>query len=140
MVFAINCGANGAPNSFTNFQKAALAVGASLSAAAAATASATPSAAATSVPAWTTAAYGDYTIPAAPAATPVTATVSAGSQVWTTTYASYPNSPAATPASAQAAVHTVVVGGTGILAFNPPSIAAQPQDTIVFQLYVNPGA
>jgi len=36
MVFAINCGLDGAPNSFTNFKNAALAVGASLSAAAAA--------------------------------------------------------------------------------------------------------
>lgn len=136
MVFAINCGADGAPNSFTNFKASALAVGASLSAAAA-TASSTPAAAAasTAANAWTTAAYGDYTIPAAPVATPVTATVSVGTQVWTTTYASYPNSPAATPASAEGAVHTVVVGGTGILAFNPPFVSAQPQDTIVFEFH-----
>ncbi|PPQ89404.1 hypothetical protein CVT25_002222 [Psilocybe cyanescens] len=131
MVFAINCGLDGAPNSFTNFKNAALGVGASLSAAAATPAS-TSDAAAT----WTTAAYGDYTIPPAPTATQVTQVITLDStSTWTTTYASYPGSPAATPASAEGAVHTVTVGANGQLAFNPPFIAAAPRDTIVFEFH-----
>lgn len=106
MVFAINCGQDGAPNSFTNFKASALAVGASLSAAAAAASS-------TAAPAASTTAVYAYTTPAAPAVTT-----------------------AATTASAAGAVHTVVVGGTGILAFTPPFVAAAVQDTIVFELYV----
>lgn len=126
MVFAVNCGLDGTPNSFTNFKKSALAVGASLSAAAA-----SPSA--TAPAQWTTAAYGGYTIPAAPEVTPVTQTVTLGNQVWTTTYDSYPGSPAPTPVSPAGAVHTVVVGGPGKLTFEPPFVSAQPRDTIVFE-------
>lgn len=125
MVFAVNCGLDGAPNSFTNFKKAALAVGASLSAAAASP-SATPTG-------YTTAPYGGVTIPPAPEATPVTQTVTLGSSTWTTTYSSYPGSPNPTPASAEGAVHTVVVGGTGKLVFDPPFVDAQPRDTIIFE-------
>lgn len=126
MVFAVNCGLDGAPNSFTNFKKAALAVGASLSAAAASTtAAAAPS---------TTAAYGDYTIPPAPVPTLVTQTITLQSSTWTTTYSSYPNSPAPTPASLEGQVHKVIVGGTGTLAFNPPMVSAAPRDVIVFEL------
>lgn len=131
MVFAINCGLDGAPNSFTNFKKSALAVGASLSAAAATPASTAAGAA------WTTAAYGGYTIPPAPDATPVTQAITLGStSTWTTTYNSYPGSPAATPVSAEGAVHVVTVGANGLLAFDPPFIAAAPRDTVVFELYV----
>lgn len=132
MVFAINCGADGAPNSFTNFKNAALAIGASLKAAAAAS---TDAPAATDTPAaYATAAYGDYTIPPAPEATPVTQAITLGTSTWTTTYNSYPGSPAPTPASAEGTVHKVIVGGTGILAFNPPFISALPRDTVVFEL------
>jgi len=130
MVFAVNCGLDGAPNSFTNFKQSALAVGASLSAAAASSTDAAPAAQ------WTTAAYGGYTIPAAPEVTPVTQTVTLGDQVWTTTYNSYPGSPGPTPASAEGTVHRVIVGGPGKLAFDPPSISAQPRDTVIFELYV----
>ncbi|GLB36278.1 hypothetical protein LshimejAT787_0305660 [Lyophyllum shimeji] len=128
MVFAVNCGLDGAPNSFTNFKKSALAIGASLSAAAASP---------TGAPAaqWTTAAYGGLTIPAAPQVTPVTQTITLGSEVWTTTYNSYPGSPGPTPAAAQGVVHRVVVGGPGKLAFDPPSISAQPRDTVVFEFH-----
>lgn len=128
MVFAINCGADGAPNSFTNFKNAALAVGASLATAASSTAASAPS---------TTAAYGDYTIAPAPTPVPVTQVITLGSSsTWTTTYSSYPNSPAATPASAEGNVHKVIVGGTGILKFDPPFVSALPRDTVVFELYV----
>ncbi|KJA29262.1 hypothetical protein HYPSUDRAFT_32662 [Hypholoma sublateritium FD-334 SS-4] len=109
MVFAINCGQDGSPNSFTNFKASALAVGASLSAAAAA-ASSTAAPAASS-----TAAYA-YTTAAAPAVTTAATTAS-------------------TTVSAAGAVHTVVVGGTGILAFTPPFVAAAVQDTIVFEFH-----
>ncbi|CAA7266566.1 unnamed protein product [Cyclocybe aegerita] len=138
MVFAINCGYDDEPNSFGNFKKAALAVGASLSAAAAASTSAyaypTPDAHTTST-AWTTAAYGDYTIPPAPHPTPVTQAVTLGDQTWTTTYESYPNSPAPTPASAEGVVHKVIVGGPGKLTFDPPNVSALPRDTIVFEFH-----
>jgi len=150
MVFAVNCGADGAPNSFTNFMNSALAVGASLSASAAA-ASATPSSggygggyggggyggaadgsAATSV--WT-AAYGDYTIPPAPEGTLVTQTVTLEASTWATTYTSYPGSPAPTPAALEGVVHRVIVGGPGKLAFDPPRIAAGPRDTVIFEFH-----
>jgi len=132
MVFAINCGADGSPNSFTNFKNSALAVGASLKAAAA---SATPAVGGADA-AYTTAAYGGYTIPPAPDATPVTQVITLGStSTWTTTYASYPGSPAATPASAEGTVHKVVVGGVGLLTFDPPFISALPRDTVVFEFH-----
>jgi hypothetical protein len=121
MVFAVNCGANGTSNSFTNFQNAALAVGASLSSAAA------------TATAWTTAAYGGYTIPPAPTGTDVTQAITLGSSTWTTTYTSYPNSPAPTPAAVNGQIHKVIVGGS-LLTFNPPHISALPRDTVVFEL------
>lgn len=125
----MNCGLDGSPNSFTNFKQSALAFGA-------AQASAAPSASvsADSAAAWTTAAYGGYTIPAAPQATPVTQTVTLDTQVWTTTYSSVPGSPDPTPVSAEGAIHTVVVGASGALAFDPPSVQAKPRDVVVFEL------
>ena len=64
MVFAVNCGADGSPNSFTNFKNAALAVGASLAAEASSTSDA-----------------GGYGAPASStvASTPVTTTDAASS-------------------------------------------------------------
>jgi len=121
MVFAINCPSDGSPNSFTNFKKSALAIGAQLSASASA-ASPTP-----------TAAYGG--VSSAPAGTPVpaTATISLQSSVWTTTYTSFPNSPDPTPASLSGNVHVVTIGGDNSLTFNPSNITAQPRDIISFQ-------
>ncbi|KAJ7170012.1 hypothetical protein C8R46DRAFT_1090836 [Mycena filopes] len=139
MVFSINCPSGDAPNSFDNFKKAALAIGASLSAAAA---SATAPAAGGyggygDAPAGSptaTAAYGGVTLPPAPAGTLVTAAITLDStSVWTTVYTSFVNSPAATPVAAEGAVHTVVVGGNSKLTFDPPSIAAAPRDQVVFQ-------
>lgn len=151
MVFAVNCGADGSPNSFTNFKNSALAIGASLSASAAA-ASATPTsggyggggyggggyggAADSGASSVWTAAYGDYTIPPAPEGTLVTQTVTLEASTWATTYTSYPGSPAPTPAALEGVVHKVIVGGPGKLAFDPPHIVAQPRDTVVFELYV----
>jgi len=140
MVFAINCPADGSPNSLANFKKEALAIGASLSSAAAA-ASATADAggyggygAPPEPSPALTAAYGDVTIPPAvsEALTTVAITLDSSS-TWTTVYTSFAGSPAPTPVSAEGAVHTVVVGGTGKLYFSPPSIAASPRDQVVFE-------
>lgn len=125
MVFAVNCGADGTNNSFTNFKNAALQIGASLKSAAAASSTA-PSGTAT-------AAYGGVTIAPAPTPSVVTNTVTLASSTWTTVYSSYPNSPAPTPAALQGNVITVVVGGPGKLLFSPARVSAQPRDTIVFE-------
>lgn len=128
MVFAVNCGADGTTNSFTNFKSSALAVGAQLQAQASAAASSTPVA---------TAAYGGVTIPPAPSESVVTVVVSVEASVWTSVYSSYPGSPQATPASLAGNVHQVVVGNSnGSLTYDPPFVAAQPRDTISFQLCV----
>ncbi|KAG7450379.1 uncharacterized protein BT62DRAFT_978558 [Guyanagaster necrorhizus] len=130
MVFAVNCGADGSPNSFSNFKSAALAVGASLSAAAAtSTASSSESAVSTT---WT-AAYGNVTIPPAAEPTLVTETITLEASTWTTTYSSYPGSPAATPASLEGNVIKVTVGGSNQLVFDPPRISAEPRDIIMFE-------
>jgi plastocyanin len=142
MVFAINCPTGDAPNSFDNFKKAALAIGASLSssAAAASATDAAPTGYGAPVASPTlTAAYGDptggvVTLPPAPSATLVTAAITLDStSVWTTVYTSFANSPAATPAAAEGVVHTVIVGGTNKLFFDPDHIIAAPRDTVVFQ-------
>jgi plastocyanin len=117
MVFAINCGADGAPNSFTNFKASALAIGA---------------AAASAPPAPLTTAGGVTVYPDPPAPT-VTATISLtdGSQ-WTTTYASYPGSPDPTPSTAAGIVYQVKVGGAG-LTYDPPSLqGVKPRDRVQF--------
>lgn len=106
MVFAVNCGADGSPNSFTNFKSAALAIGASLSAAAASSTVAT--AAVQTSAASTTAAY---TIPPTPTGTAVTSA----------------------PASVDGQVHKVIVGGSKLL-FEPSVISARPRDIVVFEL------
>lgn len=129
MVFAVNCGQDGSPNSFTNFKSAALAVGASLSAAAS---SATASSEAAGSTTWT-AAYGGVTIPPAADPTVVTDTITLESSTWTTTYSSYPGAPAATPASLEGNVIKVTVGGSNQLVFDPPRVSAQPRDIIMFE-------
>ncbi|KAF7303311.1 hypothetical protein MKEN_01295200 [Mycena kentingensis (nom. inval.)] len=133
---ASHCGADdGAPNSFANFKKAALAIGASLSADAAA-ASATPTQDAQ--PSLTGANGAAVTLPPVVDATLVTVPITMDStSTWTTTYTSFLNSPAATPVAAEGAVHTVVVGGTGPkLLFDPDHILANPRDQVVFQFQV----
>lgn len=128
MVHAINCGPDGSANSFSGFKQAALAVGAQLKAQA--------SASAPPAPAVTTADYGTATIPAAPEEQTVTVTVTVEASSWVTTYASYPGSPAATPASLTGNVHTVEVGNAnGSLIFDPPFLTdIPPRDVISFRL------
>jgi len=126
MVHAINCGADGAPNSFTNFKKAALDIGAKLKADGQNPPTTT----------WT-ADYGGATIPPAPVPSLVTDTVTLGSDIWTTTYSSYPNSPAPTPVSASGNTIEVIVGGpNGNLTFTPSRVSAAPRDTIKFVFHV----
>ncbi|KAK0245841.1 hypothetical protein EDD85DRAFT_802322 [Armillaria nabsnona] len=129
MVFAVNCGLDGAPNSFTNFKSAALAVGASLSAAASAATGSSEAAASTTY----TAAYGGVTVPPAADPTVVTDTITLESSTWTTTYSSYPGSPAATPGSLEGNVIKVTVGGSNQLVFEPARVSAQPRDIIMFE-------
>jgi plastocyanin len=123
MVHAINCGPDGAPNSFTNFKKAALDIGAKLKADAQ-----NPPPSST----WT-ADYGDATIPPPPTPSLMTNTITLGSEIWTTTYSSYPNSPAPTPVSPSGNVIEVIVGGpNGNLTYTPSRVSAAPRDTIKF--------
>jgi plastocyanin len=122
MVFAINCPTTGT-NTLSAFQQAALAFGAEQaaesSAAAAWSATATPDV------------YGGMTY--APVYAPtVTQAVTLGSDVWTTTYQSYENSPDPTPVAAAGAVHTVIVGANDTLVYDPPQLAASVRDTIRF--------
>jgi len=128
MVFAINCGASGAANSFDAFKAAAIAQGSASSAAA--TPTSAPDAA---LPDTTT--YPGITIPPAPVATVVTSTVELDSSTWTTTYSSYPNSPDPTPSSLEGSVIKVTVGANGILAYDPPHVVAKPRDTIMFEFH-----
>ncbi|KAI0060792.1 hypothetical protein BV25DRAFT_1827335 [Artomyces pyxidatus] len=129
MVFAVNPGAPGANNSFANFQAEALAVGAALSSSAAASSTVASTASTTY-----TAAYGTATIPPPPEVVTVTQTVTVEASTWTTTYASYPDSPAPTPASLEGNVHKVIVGGASLV-FDPPTVSALPRDTIIFEFH-----
>lgn len=127
MVSAINCGADGTPNSFTNFKKSALDIGAKLKADAQ-----NPPPSST----WT-ADYGGATIPPPPSPSLVTDTITLGSDVWTTTYSSYPNSPAPTPGSSTGNTIEVIVGGpSGNLSFTPSRVTAAPRDVIKFTFHV----
>ena len=155
MVFAINCGPDHAPNSFPNFKKSAMDYGAMIQAqaggygagggaygggaygggAAPPAPPPPPPAAAAPVPATTvwTAAYGGYTLPPEPQGVVYTHTVAVEGSTWATTFTSYPNSPAPTPASLGGNTHRVVVGGSSGLVFDPPHIQALPRDTVVFE-------
>jgi hypothetical protein len=114
MVFAINCGQDGAPNSFANFVKAAQNTGSGGNVS-------------------TTAAHGGVTIPPEPTPSTLTQVITLGTSTWTTTFRSYPNSPGPTPAALEGQTHTVKVGATG-LTFDPPHIVARPRDTVIFEL------
>jgi len=131
MVFAVNCGPDGSANSFTAFKNAALAIGKQLQA----NASASTTVASSTAESFTTAAYGDVTIPAAPTPSVVTVTVTVEASVWQTVYSSYPGSPAATPVSLGGTVHKVLVGNNGSLSYSPSFIMAAPRDIITFEFH-----
>lgn len=128
MVFAINCGLTGAANSFASFQAAAEAQGSGSALAPAPTPAAV-------IPGPDTTTYPGLTVPAPPVAETVTATISLGDNTWTTTYASYPNSPDPTPNSIQGDVITIDVGLNGTLTYTPNRISAKPRDTVVFKFH-----
>jgi len=104
MVFAVNCGADGSPNSFTAFKNAALAIGKSLQEQAGASS--------TAASPYGGSPYGGATPPSSTVVAPP---------------------PSTSAASAAGATHTVVVGGNGTLAYNPQEIIAAPNDVVVFQ-------
>lgn len=129
MVFAINCGPDGAANSFTNFKNSAIDIGKQLQSAASSSAAAPAESASVYV-------TGTVTVPAAPTESVVTATVTVESSTWTTVYSSYPGSPAATPAALNGATHKVVVGSAnGSLTFDPPTLVAAPRDVVTFEFH-----
>jgi plastocyanin len=130
MVFAINCGADGAPNSFTNFKNSALAVGAAQAGGGGGGGGGGYPATGTY-----TAPYGGVTIPPPPAVSEVVQTITLEGSTWVTTYTSYPGSPAPTPAALVGTTHKIIVGGPGKLLFDPPSINAAPRDQIVFEFH-----
>jgi plastocyanin len=136
MVFAINCGLDHEPNSYGNFHKSALDYGATVgvgSGGGGAYGAPPVDAAAPPATSIWTAAYGGYTIPPEPQGVVVTHTVAVEGSTWATTYTSYPNSPAPTPASLEGTTHRVIVGGASGLVFDPPHISALPRDTVVFE-------
>jgi plastocyanin len=67
-------------------------------------------------------------------ASTITAVIDGPASTWTTTYVSVPGSPDATP-NAVPSVWTVVVGGDGQLAFNPPRVGAAIGDIVSFQFH-----
>jgi len=119
MVFAINCGADGAANSFTNFKASALAIGAAAS-------GSTPAPASTVI--------GGVTVAPEPTPAVVTVPVTVSSSVWTTTYSSYPGSPDPTPVSLVGETHVVKVGANG-LSYDPSTLTVKPRDKIQFVFY-----
>lgn len=123
MIFSINCPTTGT-NSLDAFRQSALAIGAQ------------EAAAASSAAAWSSTATPDVIAGQtyAPIYAPtVTQTVTYAQSTWTTTYQSYANSPDPTPAAPQGNTHTVIVGGNGTLTYDPPSIAANVRDTVIFK-------
>ena len=159
MVFAINCGPDGAANSFTNFKNSALAIGAQLVADAAAS-----SMAATQYSGWSTtadapaytdsasAAYGGYSYgssdstsaaygyggDSSSAAYGYGATMTTDASAATDTAsatASAVDSAASAASTGTGSVIKVVVGGSdGELTFSPSNVTAQINDVIEFEL------
>lgn len=143
-MFAVNCGPTGSANSFDNFKASAIAQGAADSSSAVAVSTAAPPSPSNAAP------PSSVTIPPAPLISTVTAAVTLDGSTWTTTYGSYPNSPAPTPASLTGNIIKVVVGGNSTLTFTPSVVQAYvslfsaipgftyicyslPRDTIVFE-------
>lgn len=118
MVFSVNCGADGAPNSFTSFKSAALAIGDQLKAAAS---SAPPPDSGSSSSA--AGGYGGY-------GSPATQTASAPESAGTANTA---NNGTSTSSGSQ--IKVTVGSSNGSLFFDPAHISANPQDTIIFEFH-----
>ncbi|EJD52132.1 hypothetical protein AURDEDRAFT_111594 [Auricularia subglabra TFB-10046 SS5] len=128
MVFAINCPVEG-EKSFDNFKAKALASDADKPVAAPADGQPTDAI----VPAVPEPTYAGITIPPAETAATKTDVITLGTSTWTTTYASYPNSPDPTPASVDGDEIKVIVGKDNQLVFEPAHVEAKPRDRIVFE-------
>lgn len=126
MVFAINCGADGQPNSFTNFKQSALNFGASLSSAAAP--SSTPDAG--------SGGYG-YGYGGGSSAT-VPADTSAPAATESASTSSTPSADSANSASSSDAsqpIKVIVGDASGALTFNPSNVTAAIGQTITFEFH-----
>lgn len=162
MVFSVNCGPDGAPNSFENFRNSALEIGKQLKAEGEAQAPPAEGAPAGGSPygggGYGGGGYGggepageqkpaegehhpaeganSYTIAPEPTGTVRTEVVSVETATWTTTYSSYPGSAAPTPGSIEGSIINVDVGKDG-LTFSPAQVQAKPRDKIVFTFYAS---
>jgi len=136
MVFAVNPPAEG--NTFDKFLAAAKASGASASvsgSSSVASASVTQSMVTSTTAAAASTTAGAYSTPPA-VAPPVTVTQTvtvAGGNVYTTTYGSYPGSPAPTPNAAPKVIEVTVGGTAAGLVYSPANVTAQPNDIIQFK-------
>lgn len=77
--------------------------------------------------------YPGITVPPAETAQTKTDVITLGTSTWTTTYASYPNSPNPTPNAVDGNEIKVIVGGDNQLTFTPSRISAQPRDRVTFE-------
>jgi len=127
MVFSINCGDDGAPNSLDEFIKKAKA-----DPAATAPVTDVPTPTDVIVPLVPEPTYSDIIVPAITPPVTKTDVITLGSESWTTTYASYPGSPDPTPSSAEGSEIQISVGADGALVFKPAYVEAKPRDTLVF--------
>ncbi|KZV88276.1 hypothetical protein EXIGLDRAFT_711578 [Exidia glandulosa HHB12029] len=127
MVFAINCPATG-EKSFDNFKASAIASNADQPLA-------DPAPATTDVidPVLPDPTYAGVTLPPAETAATKTDVITLGTSTWTTTWASYPNSPDPTPNAVDGNEIKVAVGANGELTFTPAHVEAKPRDRIVFE-------
>jgi plastocyanin len=116
MVFSVNCGPDGAPNSFTNFKSSALAIGAKLKEEAASSS--------TSASGGYGGGYGGGGYGGGYGGSTATESAS-GTEPTSTTQAT---------TGAAGKEIKVVVGGAGAkLTFDPPRISANPQDVVIFE-------
>ncbi|KZT54330.1 hypothetical protein CALCODRAFT_473534 [Calocera cornea HHB12733] len=127
MVFAINPPPNGT-NTFANFQANAMALASASSSSSSSSSTSTSSASSTSP---------SVSIPAAVSEPVVTATFEWQGAPYTTTYSSYPGSPAPT-AGVTPTVFNVTVGFNATLTYNPTSVNASIGDIVQF-VFTEPG-
>jgi len=128
MVFAINCPATG-DKSFANFKAKATTDAFATNPAP----PATPSPTDVIVPLAPEPTYPGITVPPMESAVTKTGVITLGTSTWTTTYASYPDSPDPTPSSVTGTEIKILVGNDSTLTFSPAYVVAKPRDTLVFE-------
>jgi len=77
--------------------------------------------------------YSGITVPPPESVVTTSAVITLGSSTYTTTYASYPNSPNPTPNSANGSEIVIAVAPGGSFTFKPDHTTAKPRDVLVFQ-------